>query len=133
MKMSLPGLDIESDDCIKLKIDNVDFSGATKQGKITATMNWWGVNEKLPDEFVDVLTLCISHGRSTEYGLNMYPINEKYMAIDSFIKWSDGTIPSFRTDRYYGKVIAWMPLPKPPPFNIGSPEWLENIAIPPKE
>jgi len=112
MKVSFPGLDIDSDDCILIRLE--DFGHEDKTAKIIARMNWIDVSEKLPEEFIDVLTCCVSHGRSTEYGLNTYPEDEKYMAIDRLCVWSDGYPPSFRCDRFFGKVIAWMPLPRMP-------------------
>lgn len=68
-------------------------------------MEWISVKEKLPEPFVDVLAIAINlKGFSFEKG-------EPYMALDSFCIWNDEHSPSFGTDRFYGKVTHWMPLP----------------------
>ena len=76
-------------------------------------MEWISVKDKLPQYFVDVIAFC-----QNEDGLT-FGNGEKYCSIDCFIKWKDGHEDCFRTDRFYGKVTHWMPLPKPPEENIG--------------
>lgn len=56
----------------------------------------------------DVLVWC------ENYTPIAYKIGDKYMAVDRYCIWNDNHTPSFRTDRFLGKVIAWMKLPKPP-------------------
>lgn len=69
---------------------------------------WISVNDRLPKEFEDVLVCAIN-----EYG-ETYEKGEKYLALDRMVRWMDKTPTSFRTDRYYGKVTHWMPLPDSP-------------------
>ena len=84
-------------------------------------MEWISVKDRLP-EFIpdlpyseDVLACCISHGKNNEWGyVNTYPKDEKYLSIDRLTAWEDKDEPSFRCDRFYGKVTHWMPLPNPP-------------------
>jgi hypothetical protein len=76
-------------------------------------MKWIKVSDQMPETQTDVLTYCISHGITKEGFINTYRKNEEYMAIDQIVKWRDME-PSFRCDRCFGKVIAWMPLPDKP-------------------
>ncbi len=82
---------------------------------------WISVEEKMPliiqnlIESCDVLTFCVSHGNPSEFGhVNTYREGETYQAIDRLVKWRDKETPSFRCDRFYGKVTHWMPLPESP-------------------
>lgn len=71
-------------------------------------MEWISVKERLPTAWDDVLCWCVNeHGETYQKG-------EWYAAIDRFCIWSDWHSPSFRTDRFFGKVTHWMPLPEPP-------------------
>jgi hypothetical protein len=76
-------------------------------------MEWINVNDSLPEEGEDVLTFCISDGLSRGRFPNTYEKDVEYLSIDQLVKWSDIS-PSFRTDRFYGKVTHWMSLPNPP-------------------
>ncbi len=84
-------------------------------------MEWINMKDTLPQFFEDigysqdVLTFCISHGKSNEFGYpNTYGEEETYLSIDRLCRWNDTGIISFRTDRFYGNVLYWMPLPEPP-------------------
>jgi hypothetical protein len=84
-------------------------------------MKWISVKDSLPDLIKnlpysqDVLTVCMSHGRPTEFGTpNTYPKGEKYISIDRRVKWEDNNEISFVTERFYGDVTHWMPLPEFP-------------------
>lgn len=84
-------------------------------------MIWIKVQDRLPEmkpdepNSEDVLSYVTSHGKHNEFGIaNMYPQGAKYMALDRYIEWSDKDQPSFRSDRYSGKVTHWMPLPEKP-------------------
>jgi hypothetical protein len=86
---------------------------------------WISIEDDLPkikDNDVysdDVLTYCISDGVSRQFNMpNTYMEGEKYLAIDAITRWRDSS-PSFRTDKFYGKVTHWMPLPKPPKESDG--------------
>jgi hypothetical protein len=69
---------------------------------------WINVNEKMPEEFVEVLVYAKNEINVTfEHG-------EGYLAIDRICTWNDDYPASFRTDRFFGKVSHWMPLPSPP-------------------
>lgn len=69
---------------------------------------WISVEERLPELFEDVLTYCINVSGET------YALGERYMAVDRLVKWNDGYRTCFRTDRFFGEVTHWMPLPKEP-------------------
>lgn len=69
---------------------------------------WISIKDALPKEFVDVLVCAINLSDIT------FAIGEKYHAIDRWVIWNDEYKPSFRTDRFFGKVIFWMPLPELP-------------------
>jgi hypothetical protein len=82
---------------------------------------WIRVNDRLPrllpnlNYSHDVLTLCISSGITEDFmAPNTVPKGEKYIAIDSLVKWSDRDMPSFRGDRFFGEITHWMPLPEFP-------------------
>lgn len=84
-------------------------------------IQWISVDDRLPEideetgKSLDVLVVCISHGETTEFGhLNTYPYGHKYLAMDTMVKWPDMEIPSFRSQRFYGRVTHWMPLPEMP-------------------
>lgn len=87
-------------------------------------MEWISVEDRLPEilgdlhNSSDVLTFCVSHGQRNEFGhMNTYLEGETYLGIDCLVKWEDRGIPTFRSDRFYGKVTHWMPLPEPPQHN----------------
>ena len=89
-------------------------------------MNWISVEEKLPEiihnmsHSEDILAFCVSNGEPSEFGHpNTYDKDETYMCIDRLVKWSYRSEASFRTDRYYGKVTHWMPLPNSPEVKDG--------------
>ena len=70
-------------------------------------MEWISINKMMPEPFLDVLVYAINtHGDTYDKG-------EKYLAIDRIVQWNDMPL-SFRTDRFYGEVTHWMPLPKLP-------------------
>ena len=69
---------------------------------------WIKIEDRIPEDFVDVLCWCVN-----EFG-ETYEKGEKYFSLDRWCVWTDGRPPSFATDRFYGKVTHWMPLPKPP-------------------
>jgi len=74
---------------------------------------WISVKDRLPEPFVDVLVWC--ENLAQDYAqLECFRVGEFYAAIDRFCVWEDGKPSSFRTDRFYGKVTHWMPLPEPP-------------------
>ncbi len=82
---------------------------------------WFSVEDRLPEMLpdmslsADVLVCCISNGGIGECALpNTYSKSERYLAIDRLIKWNDRKEPSFRSDRFYGKVTHWMQLPEFP-------------------
>lgn len=82
---------------------------------------WISVEDRLPEipkgfnESEDVLAFCVSNGEPTEFGYpNMFEKDKTYQCIDRIVKWIDKEDVSFRTDKWYGKVTHWMPLPKPP-------------------
>lgn len=88
-------------------------------------MEWIKCSDRLPeikeDDYRsdDVLTFCISDGITRNIGFqNTYPKDEKYLAIDAVVNWSEGSEPSFRGDKFFGKVTHWMPLPKSPEYYI---------------
>jgi hypothetical protein len=88
-------------------------------------MTWIKVEDALPEilegqkSSKDVLAVCVSHGNSKSAGfVNSYLDGEKYFSIDAVVKWSDGHKTCFRTDRFYGKVTHWMPLPDFPEKEI---------------
>lgn len=69
---------------------------------------WIAVEDRLPEAFVDVLIYASNIIGDT------YECGERYCAIDKFCIWKDGYESCFRTDRFFGKVTHWMPLPSPP-------------------
>lgn len=77
-------------------------------------MEWISVKDQIPEPEVDVLTCCVSHGKTIGGFVNRYPEGEKYMAVDQRVRWADLPNPSFRSDRFLGKVTHWMPLPALP-------------------
>lgn len=84
-------------------------------------MMWIKVEDRLPEMMTDlpysedVLTISVSHGKPTKFGgPNAYRKDEKYACVDRIVKWNDHKEPSFRTNRFYGKVTHWMPLPEFP-------------------
>lgn len=83
--------------------------------------DWIKVEDTLPKilegnyKSEDVLVVCESHGETNEFGyFNTYKKGEKYISVDAFLKWKDKEKPSFRGERYYGKVTHWMPIPEMP-------------------
>ena len=74
---------------------------------------WISVKDSLPYPFVDILAYCTNATDLT------YEKGEKYCAIDRWCIWMDGEEPSFRTDRFFGKVTHWMPLPEAPKGSDG--------------
>lgn len=84
-------------------------------------MNWIKVEDRLPEMLpnmacsADVLACCVSSGGCGEFGQpNTFRKDERYFSIDRVVRWNDRKEPSFRTDRFYGKVTHWMPLPEFP-------------------
>jgi hypothetical protein len=71
-------------------------------------MPWIKVEDSLPMQFEDVLVWAENISGES------YQIGELYMAIDRLVKWSEDNKISFRTDKWYGKVKYWMPLPSQP-------------------
>ena len=109
MKLSLPGLDIESDDCIIVAIENIDFSNAKTNGKIIAKMNWVAVNENLPEKYQRVLVtngkeICLHYKQS---GL----IWEDERGYDLYCSCPEN---HDRCDFREGDITHWMPLPNLP-------------------
>lgn len=82
-------------------------------GRIVSTAmfksEWIKVPDRLPEPWVDVLVWCQNLGASSSFEMDEY-----YAAIDRWCIWTDDHPPSFRTTRFFGVVIAWMPLPSPP-------------------
>ena len=70
---------------------------------------WIDVNDRLPEDFVDVLIYAKSEKTAT------YNAGDMYMAIDQIVLWNDTLERSFRTDRFFnGRVLYWMTLPEAP-------------------
>lgn len=69
---------------------------------------WASVKDRLPEPWVDVLAWCQNKSINSTF-----KVNECYACIDRFCIWTDGFSPSFRTDRFYGEVLYWMPVPSP--------------------
>ena len=76
-------------------------------------MTWIKCADKRPEPETDVLTYCISDGNSRQGFPNTYEKDEKYVAVDLIVKWREGE-PSFRTERFFGIVTHWMPIPSLP-------------------
>ena len=76
---------------------------------------WIDVNDRLPEDFVDILAYVESE---QTHGYNQ---GDMYFSIDAIILWNDTNERSFRGDRFkMGKVLYWMPLPQAP--NIEAPK-----------
>lgn len=69
---------------------------------------WIKVEDELPELFVDILACCIDEAGMT------YKIGTRYISVDLLVKWNDNHDTCFRTDRFFGKVTHWMPLPNFP-------------------
>ena len=69
---------------------------------------WIDVNERLPELFEDVLV------HATDSLDLTFEKGTGYHAIDRLVEWNDSGEISFRTDRFFGKVHHWMPLPNLP-------------------
>lgn len=72
-------------------------------------MEWINPEEKLPELWVDVLVYGENHAL-----ISAFEIGEKYFSIDRYVEWKDTKKRSFVIDRFYGKILYWMPLPNPP-------------------
>lgn len=82
-------------------------------------MEWISVEDRLPvlpegnQYSEDVLAWCVSDGITRDGFPNTYKKNQRYLSVDAIVRWKDRE-PSFRADRFYGKVTHWMPIQTPP-------------------
>lgn len=70
-------------------------------------MEWISIEERLPDEWVDVVTWCISKQTAT------FEEGDEYAALDRIVHMMGKT--GFRTELFgYGVVTHWCKIPDPP-------------------
>lgn len=73
-------------------------------------MEWISVEDRLPEEGVEVLTIEDVHALTTD---NSH-IEYKEYRLDFIAKFENEVIWARRLENEYDRVTHWMPLPEPP-------------------
>lgn len=90
--------------CRRLETKCADCGRTTCTAMLPPMVEWIKCSDRLPEPWIDVLVWCQS-----TVSLSIAK-DEYYPAIDKFCIWNDDHLPSFTTTRFFGIVIAWMPI-----------------------